>query len=152
MREGQGERAARDGRVLILSAEQRQQIIEQALAEWPNEACGLLGGVNGRVLRVYPGANTLRSPVEYMMDPHDQIAAFQDIEAHGWEVIGIYHSHPTGPATPSLTDIARAYYPEAAYVILSLADRSRPELRAYRILGGEVNEISIRVDEPRGET
>lgn len=135
-----------DGRVLILTAEQRQQIVEHALAEWPNEACGVLGGMNGRVLRVYPGVNTLHSPVEYVMDPHDQIAAFLDIEAHGWEMIGIYHSHPTGPATPSPTDIARAYYPEAAYVILSLADRARPELRAYRILDGRASEIPIQVE------
>lgn len=146
MRKGQGERMVHDGRVLILTAEQRQQIVEQALAEWPNEACGVLGGVPGRVLRVYPGANTLRSPVEYVMDPHDQIAAFLDIEARGWEIIGIYHSHPHGPATPSPTDIARAYYPEAAYVILSLADRARPELRAYRILDGQASEIPIRVE------
>lgn len=138
--------------MLILTAEQRQQIIAQALAEWPNEACGVLGGVDGRVFRVYPGVNTRHSPVEYMMDPHDQIAAFLDIEAHGWEIIGIYHSHPTGPAVPSLVDIARAYYPEATYLILSLADRSRPQLRAYRILDGQVSEIPIRVEAPGRET
>lgn len=59
-------------------------------------------------------------------------------------------SHPTGPAAPSLTDIAPAYYPEAATPILSPADRSRPEPRAYRILGGAVNEIPIQVGAPGG--
>jgi proteasome lid subunit RPN8/RPN11 len=135
-----------DGRVLILTPRQEQQIVAQALAEWPNEACGLLGGVAGRVLQVYPATNALHSPVEYVMDARQQISAFLDIEARGWELAGIYHSHPAGPPRPSPTDIARAYYPEAAYLILSLADRARPELRAFHILDGQVREIPVRVE------
>lgn len=133
--------------MLILTAQHQQQMIAQAQAEWPNEACGVLGGVNGRVLQVYPGANALRSPVEYLMSPQDQLKAFLDIEARGWEIIGIYHSHPAGPAQPSPTDVARAYYPEAAYLILSLADRARPELRAYRIVDGQIAEIPVWIED-----
>jgi proteasome lid subunit RPN8/RPN11 len=132
--------------VLILTPEQQQTIIAQALAEWPNEACGVLGGLAGRVLQVYPATNALQSPVEYLMEAQEQIKAFLDIEAHGWDLIGIYHSHPAGPPRPSQTDVARAYYPEAAYVILSLADRARPALRAYRILDGQVSEIPVRIE------
>jgi proteasome lid subunit RPN8/RPN11 len=39
------------------------------------------------------------------------------MEAQGLEMVGIYHSHPHGPDSPSPTDIAEAYYPDAVYLI-----------------------------------
>jgi proteasome lid subunit RPN8/RPN11 len=36
------------------------------------------------------------------------------------EILGVYHSHPRGPAVPSSTDVAEAYYPEWLYVIVGL--------------------------------
>jgi proteasome lid subunit RPN8/RPN11 len=85
----------------------------------PEEACGLLAGLGGEVLEVIPVPNALRSPVRYRMDPKDQWRAFQTIEQRGWELVGIYHSHPDGPETPSETDVTEAFYPEAAYLIWS---------------------------------
>ena len=77
------------------------------------------------------------------MDPAELIAAMRDLRNAGEELTGIYHSHPHGPAHPSKTDIERAYYPEAAQLIVSLAELERPRVAAFRITNGEVLEIEL---------
>jgi [CysO sulfur-carrier protein]-S-L-cysteine hydrolase len=108
-------------------------MIEQALTEYPNECCGLLAGKHGRVSRIYKMTNTQHSPINYLMDPREQFAAFKDLRKKGLELLAIYHSHPHTQAYPSKTDVRLAYYPEAAYLIFSLADKTKPVLNAYRI-------------------
>jgi proteasome lid subunit RPN8/RPN11 len=91
----------------------------------PEEACGLLSGQyradSCRVVEVIPTTNELHSTVRYRIDPLEQIAAFNRIDAQELELVGIYHSHPAGPSVPSPTDIAEAFYPEAVYLIWSAA-------------------------------
>jgi proteasome lid subunit RPN8/RPN11 len=53
------------------------------------------------------------------MHPEEQLNAFLHFEAQGWELVGIYHSHPQGPDSPSAADLAEAYYPESVYLIWS---------------------------------
>jgi proteasome lid subunit RPN8/RPN11 len=100
-----------------------QQMRRDVARRAPEEACGLLSGQNEtgayRVVEVIPTTNELHSPVRYRIDPHEQIAAFNQIDAQGLELVGIYHSHPAGPPAPSPTDIAEAFYPEAVYLIWS---------------------------------
>lgn len=84
----------------------------------PLEACGLLAGKNDRVEHVILVRNQAQSPVRFVMDPYEQLAAFEWIDAHGLELVGIFHSHPAGPETASTTDIAEAAY-EAVSVIWS---------------------------------
>lgn len=76
----------------------------------PLEACGLLAGRNGRVELVVGVRNAARSPVRYLMDPRGQWHALEKFEQLGMELLGIYHSHPNGPAQPSPTDITEALY------------------------------------------
>ncbi|MDW8328208.1 MAG: M67 family metallopeptidase, partial [Anaerolineales bacterium] len=104
---------------LRLTASQWRLITEHLTRELPNEACGLLGGRAGVVEQVIAVENAARSPVRYRMDPARQLEAMLAIEAAGLELTAIYHSHPNGPATPSLTDIAEAYYPDSLYLICS---------------------------------
>ena len=133
---------------LTLTAAQWQAIVAHVQAEQPNEACGLLGGEGGVVRRVYPVENSLHSPWEYQMDPIEQVRVMLEIEAAGWELSGIYHSHPGGPLVPSPTDVARAYYPESVYVILA-PDHGRGAWRgrAFLIDEGRVQEVPLRVVE-----
>ena len=119
------------------------ELIAHATALLPEEACGLLAGCDGRATRFYPVENVRHSPVEYEMEPRALVQSMLSIEAQGLELLAIYHSHPTGPAFPSTTDLAQAYYPDQAYVILSLNDRARPELRAFRIQDGHAREIGL---------
>lgn len=130
---------------LSIPRRQYEAMLKQLRRAYPLEACGLLAGSDGRVMRVYAVENVLHSRSEYEMEPRQQVEAMFALEEAGWELLAIYHSHPNGPQTPSTTDVARANYPQAAQVIVSLADREQPVARAFTIAEGKVDEISLRI-------
>ena len=119
-------------------------IVDQARSEHPNEACGVLAGTNGSATKLFPTTNAERSPVIYRIDPKEQFRVFKEIEDQGLELVGIYHSHTRSPAYPSNTDVAQAYYPEAVYLIVSLA-QDVADLRGYRITDGRVTEVPLEI-------
>ena len=84
----------------------------------PLEACGLLAGTNARVEKVIRMRNQAQSHERFVMDPYEQLKAFDWIESHGLNLLGIFHSHPGGPETASATDIAEAAY-EVVHIIWS---------------------------------
>jgi proteasome lid subunit RPN8/RPN11 len=119
------------------------EMVQHALAERPNEACGMVAGIGNRALKVYPAANADPSPVRYLMEPRDQLRIMRDIEERGWELLGIFHSHTHTAAYPSQTDVSLAYYPDALYIIISLADENHPVVRAFHIVDGQITEEPI---------
>ena len=112
----------------------------------PEEACGLLAGKGEKVQAVIPVTNALHSRVRYRMEPTEQLKAFLEIERQGWELIGVYHTHPHGPEEPSLTDKDEAYYPESVYVILS-GQAGGWQCRGFFIQGDQISEVVIEIDE-----
>jgi proteasome lid subunit RPN8/RPN11 len=130
---------------LILSPADYAAMLDHVQAECPNEACGLLAGSGADVRRIYPVENLAHSPTVYEMNPAGQIAAFLAMEALGWELSGIYHSHPAGPAEPSPTDIAQAYYPDSIYVIISPGASGAWQARGFQIAEGRVREVPLEV-------
>jgi len=123
----------------------RDQMVEHAMGELPNEACGLLAGQDGGFVHFYPMTNADHSPVTYRLEPRDQIRVFNEIEERGWQVAGIFHSHTHTEAYPSPTDRGQAFYPEAYYVLVSLWDRDDPVIRGFTIRDGEVEEQEVRI-------
>lgn len=121
------------------------QMLAHVVALMPEEACGLLAGQDGRVAGLYPVENRLHSPTTYEMDPRAQLQAMLAMEAEGWEMLGIFHSHPQGPALPSSTDLAQAYYPDAEYVIISLRKPDQPVVRSFYLRDGQAQEVSFSV-------
>jgi proteasome lid subunit RPN8/RPN11 len=134
---------------LILKPEHVLHVIEHARAERPNEACGLLGGREGRVEKVYPLVNAEQSPVRYLAEPQTQLDAMLEIEAQSREIVAIYHSHVDTPAHPSPIDVEMAAFPETIYLIVSLADRQNPVLGAFRIRDRQVEEVDIVIEIPQ---
>jgi proteasome lid subunit RPN8/RPN11 len=122
-----------------------EAMIAHARAGLPNEVCGLLAGTAGRARRLYRTASAEPSPVRYVVEPREQLRILREIEGQGWELVGIYHSHTHSPAYPSRTDVELAYYPEAFYLIVSLMVDDAPEVRAFRILDGQVSEATLDV-------
>lgn len=125
---------------VVLAREHLAAVLAQAREEAPLECCGLLLGRGRQVERVVRGTNIDRSPVTYNMDPQELYQAHREMEAEGLDLVAIYHSHPRTRAYPSSTDIAKATYPDAGYVIVSLLDPDLPEVRAFRIVDGRVSE------------
>ncbi len=129
---------------LFLEKSYLDQMIAHARAEKPNEACGLVAGLDGRVVKIYRGTNVHENKtVRYSLDPRELFEAWKDIEDNGWELLAIYHSHPKSPAYPSATDMELAFYPDSFYVIISLADDEHPVARAFKIVDGKIHEGEI---------
>ena len=110
----------------------------------PEEACGMLAGKDGHVLRVFPATNELHSQVRYRIEPKEQLDIFNEIEQQGWDLLAIYHSHPKGPAHPSKTDIQEAYYPEAIYIIWAQTGGIW-NYRGFLIQDGKFMEVPIHI-------
>lgn len=133
--------------MLKLTGRQLAHIIVHARAGAPDEVCGLiLGDPRDGVARgVYRVPNVAADPrVTYYMRPETQLLLFDFADRRGWAVLGIYHSHPRGPDAPSATDLAQSYYPEAVYVIVSLAG-ALPAVRAFRIAAGRAEATPVSV-------
>jgi proteasome lid subunit RPN8/RPN11 len=111
--------------------------------EAPLEACGLLGGKDGRVELVLAVKNAAQSKVLFQMDPKAQLRAMEQIEAEGLDLAAIFHSHPRGPSAPSPTDIQEAAYP-VVNIIWSKAGR-RWQARGFWIEEGHAVEVPLTV-------
>ena len=121
------------------------EMVEHGLAGFPNEACGLLAGKEGRPVKFFAMSNQDASPVSYRLDPKEQLKVFTEIDDEGWDLLGIFHTHTHSEAYPSETDLKQAFYPEATYLVMSLSDRSNPVLRGFAIQEGEIAEREVRV-------
>ncbi|MDO8490703.1 MAG: M67 family metallopeptidase [Dehalococcoidia bacterium] len=128
-----------------LDREYAQLMIAHAEEEAPNECCGLLAGQGGRIVKLYRARNAERSPVRYNVDPKELLAIYNEIDAQGWDLLGIYHSHTHSEAYPSATDVRLAAWPETLYFIVSLREPKRPAVRAYRIVGGVISEEELAI-------
>lgn len=111
----------------------------------PLEACGLLAGRDDQVEKVIEVLNQAQSPVRFVMDPYEQLKAFDWIEASGLDLLGIFHSHPAGPETASVSDIAEAAY-DVVHIIWSRT-RDRWQARGFWIEAGEASEVTLRITE-----
>ncbi len=132
-------------RVIKIPKKNIEEMISHARQVYPQECCGLLAGTSGTVSNTYRMTNINQSPFSYMMEPKEQFVALKDMRKKGIEMIAIYHSHPKTVAEPSITDIELAYYPDAYYIILSLAEPMLPDIRAHRIIDGKAEEVGIEI-------
>ena len=111
----------------------------------PLEACGLLAGREDQVEKMIGVRNQAQSPVRFVMDPYEQLNAFDWIDSNGLILLGIFHSHPAGPETVSATDIAEAAY-EVVHVILSRTDDIW-KARGFWIENGMAQEVALQIIE-----
>lgn len=111
----------------------------------PLEACGLLAGKNGWVEKVILIRNQAQSPTRFVMDPYEQLQAFTWIDTHGLDLLGIFHSHPAGPETASVTDVAEAAY-EVVHLIWS-RNQNGWKARGFWIEHSSATEIELQIVE-----
>jgi [CysO sulfur-carrier protein]-S-L-cysteine hydrolase len=121
------------------------ELLAHAREDAPNECCGLIGGTDGSAATVYRAQNAEASPLRYNLDPQDQFRIMSEMDEAGEELVGIYHSHTASPAYPSQTDINLAAYPDAIYLIVSLAEGEEP-LRGFNIVDGQVSEAELSIE------
>ena len=118
------------------------RIVAHAVADVPNECCGLLIGTADMVEDAAPARNTKRSRTKFQVEPADHFAAMRRARSAGFQIIGAYHSHPSGPSGPSDTDRARLTDPAMFHVIISLAHGTRT-VRAFRLADGNFSPLEL---------
>jgi [CysO sulfur-carrier protein]-S-L-cysteine hydrolase len=123
---------------LIFTSEMIESMRAHAQECLPEEACGILGGSGDFVKIVMPVTNELHSPVNFRMAPEEQLKAFLWLEEHDLDMLGYYHSHPTGPAHLSETDLLNFFYPGVVLMLLS------PEGSTWRVKGFIIEEKAIK--------
>jgi [CysO sulfur-carrier protein]-S-L-cysteine hydrolase len=138
-------------RGLTIPSALADELLAHARAELPNEACGLLAGdlASGRATTFHPARNAEASPLRYNVHPDDLVRIVFAIEDEGQDLVAIFHSHTRSPAVPSATDRRTAQYPDAYYVLATLADPDAGpgvSLLAWRILAGESEAVPLRIE------
>ena len=120
-------------------------MIARARAEAPNECCGILAGVNDRVIKLYRTTNTEHSPYRYNIEHQEMLAIYKEMQENRWNLLGIYHSHTHTQAYPSPTDMKSIVLPGSIYFIISLRDPDQAIIRGFHIMKGKVIETQLRI-------
>jgi proteasome lid subunit RPN8/RPN11 len=104
-----------------------------------------LAGREAMISVILPAKNVLGSAKAYEIAPAELFALFRRMRSEGLQHLGIYHSHPEGENSPSPNDLEHAFYPGAAYLIVSPNTAAPRPIRAFRIIEGSAREISVQV-------
>ena len=112
----------------------RRAIAAHARETYPAECCGFLVGHRGRIGFAVRMRNVAGSARRYRIDDRAHIELRRILRACAppLEIVGVYHSHPDGSATPSDSDCAEAHYSGWVHVIVA-CDGRRTRLAAFRI-------------------
>jgi proteasome lid subunit RPN8/RPN11 len=137
--EGGAGRRQVNASAFVLPDDVRRAIADHAIRDRPLECCGLLVGRDRTVIAAVPMRNVAASSTRFRIDDREHIGLRRALRlisppAH---VIGVYHSHPMGPARPSPTDLADAHYPDWLYVIAGFVD-SRVRVRGFMLEAGRM--------------
>jgi proteasome lid subunit RPN8/RPN11 len=93
---------------LVISEQSIRFIMEDCMLRSPEEACGLIAGrfedTMALATDVMPVRNESMSTVRFSIDPMMMYKALVKLEEKGETIIGVYHSHPSGPR-PSHIDL-----------------------------------------------
>lgn len=101
----------------------------------PREACGLLLGTVGRIIALAPSRNLAAADDAFEIDT----AMHLRLQRTTRSVIGVWHSHPRGPAVPSARDLAGAWDPALLWLITGIDGT-----RAWTVGAKGFDELPIR--------
>lgn len=112
-----------------ISLDLLKAIEKTATAALPGEACGLLaGGEDGKeILRAIPSPNKGKEKDEFLIDPIIHLNLQRKLRVLGQEIIGVYHSHPSGDSSPSRADKKGPSQPGFYWLITAPNSKNRPE-------------------------
>ncbi len=121
--------------MIYITQDKINEIQKHAESSYPCECCGLLIGKCGskrEVLKICPirNRNVERAVDRYDMDPYEFNQADKDARKGGYDIIGIYHSHPDHPARPSGFDAERAWA-GYSYFIIAVKDGKKEALKSW---------------------
>jgi proteasome lid subunit RPN8/RPN11 len=131
--------------MLLIHRQYIKQISDMALANRSLEICGVISGVEDMTREIYPMDNQAKSNTFFEFDPVQQFRIWKKIDENGHEPLVIYHSHTQSRAYPSKDDVIYANEPYAHYLIISVDEKFKDEIRSYRIVDGGIYEENITI-------
>ena len=127
-----------------------ERIHSHGEAAYPEEGAGLLLGelnqTQRRVIEIVTLANTREESARhnrYLLSSEDYLKGEEQASRLGLEVLGVFHSHPHGPAYPSSIDRAQIVEPDWVSVIVAAVEAPEPIIRAFRVRSGDVTELDV---------
>jgi proteasome lid subunit RPN8/RPN11 len=124
---------------ILITDDLRRELHAHLESVYPEEGAGFLLGVASaeprQVLAVRPVVNAREDQARrrrYLIAPEDMLRADLEAEDQGLEIIGIFHSHPDCPNTPSEFDREWAL-PWYSYTITRVDRGQAVSLRAWRL-------------------
>jgi proteasome lid subunit RPN8/RPN11 len=137
--------------MMLIAPDALRQVVEASEAAYPGECCGLLVGrqaPNGvfEVVRAHPSANLGRQTNRFEIDPRLWVDLARALGKGPTKVVGLYHSHPDGPAQPSAVDLQAAWGEELVWVVVSVAKGEAIQVTAHILDHGgqQFRELPLR--------
>lgn len=135
-----------------LSAAAAAAIRAHALADYPREACGLLIGPAGPARAIDQAVpSTNRVPPDchdrFEIDMGLYLRLQRELRGSGRGILGIYHSHPDGPASPSARDAEAAWSDHHLWLIVRVAGGAVETVTGWQPLGHGRGFAPIRLEE-----
>lgn len=128
-----------------ISQELFDKMVAHAVADAPNECCGIVSSQDGEATKVYRATNTEASPFRFVIDPKQVYDIHTEIEDAGLDLGAIYHSHTRSEPYPSQTDVNfAAQWPGVQWIIVGTANGD-PEVRNYQIRDGQISDAELEV-------
>ena len=136
---------------IVLKKSDFEKMYEHALKDRPDEACGLIAGIDREagvreIKKVYLLENIDHTNEHFTISPKDQLTSIKDMRANGLTPLGNWHSHPESPSRPSEEDKRLANDSKASYLILSLMEEGNPVLNAFHVEGEQGDKIVRKED------
>jgi [CysO sulfur-carrier protein]-S-L-cysteine hydrolase len=122
---------------VVIPAAVRSALVEHALAEQPNEACGLVVLEDDVAQRYIVGRNAAASPYRFELDVPPETWFLED---DGYE-LAVFHSHLSSPPRPSRTDVENiGLWGGKPYLIYTVRT---DELAAWRIDNDKIEPLPL---------
>jgi proteasome lid subunit RPN8/RPN11 len=129
-----------------LTSNIRDELIQHAKSDLPNECCGYITGHAGVCKTVHKMTNIDASPTYFEFDPKEQFQVVKAARKANEVPVVVYHSHPGSPARLSEKDLELLNDPEMTYLIISL-ENNCTDLKAYRIINDEIHDVKLNIKE-----
>jgi proteasome lid subunit RPN8/RPN11 len=122
-------------------------IVAHAVADAPDECCGIVAARDGAATSVHAVENQAASPFRFEVDGLEMFRLLEKIESDGGELAAIYHSHTRSDPYPSQTDVNFSHgWPGVEWIIVGVPKNgAEPEVRSYLIEGGTVSEVELEL-------
>jgi proteasome lid subunit RPN8/RPN11 len=132
----------------MISKKLVNQILKHAEEEYDNECCGFLLGITDKDENIFEivkteNVNTENKKNRYTIDPFKLIETEDYAEQKGWEMIGVYHSHPNNPAKPSKYDLEHSFK-NFLYIVVSVNQGKATNINCWKRKDAEVEEFYMK--------